>query len=113
MSAKHADAWFKDAPPIQRATLLELRKLILSVAPDAVEEIKWSRPCYRNARGMFCYLHSTQSHATLGFQKGSALKDADHLLEGGGKDMRHIKFQGGLGSHEPGIRKLLRQAVSL
>lgn len=113
MSTTSADVWFKTAGLAQRETLQELRKLIFSVAPDAVEEMKWSRPCYSNDRGLFCYLHSTKSHATLGFQKGSALTDSDHLLEGAGKDMRHIKFQGRLGSRELGVRKLLQQAVSL
>lgn len=107
------DAWFEAAPPGHRAVLLHLRKLILSVAPSAVEEVKWGRPCYSNSRGMFCYLHSAKSHLTLGFQKGTALKDPDHLLEGTGKGMRHIKFQDGLGGRESGVVELLRQAASL
>lgn len=112
MTTKNVDAWFEAVPPSQRATLLELRNLVFSVVPDAVEEIKWSRPCYSAARGLFCYLHSTRSHATLGFQKGTSLQDPDHLLEGTGKDMRHIKFQGSLGPLKAGVRKLIRQAAS-
>lgn len=113
MLTRNTDAWFKAARPEQRETLLALRELIFSVAPDAVEQMKWSRPCYSNARGMFCYLHSTHSHATLGFQKGTALVDPDHMLEGTGKDMRHIRFKGGLGSSKQGVRKLLLQAAIL
>jgi hypothetical protein len=107
------DAWFEAAPSWQRAILLHLRKIILSVAPGAVEELKWNRPCYSNSRGMFCYLHSTKSHATLGFQKGATLKDLDHLLEGTGKEMRHIKFHDRLGARESDVVELLRQAASL
>jgi hypothetical protein len=113
MSSIEADAWFKAILPAQRDTLLELRKLILSVAPEAAEEIKWSRPCYSNGRGMFCYLYSTKSYATLGFQKGTTLNDSDGLLEGTGKDMRHIKFRSGRSVRDPGVFKLLRQAASL
>lgn len=113
MATKNVDAWFEDVPSSQRATLLELRKLILSAAPDAVEEVKWSRPCYSTARGLFCYLHSTRSHATLGFQKGASLEDPARLLEGTGKEMRHIKFPGSLGTLKASVRKLLRDAAGL
>ena len=87
-------------------------RLIRSVAPDAIEELKWSRPCYSNAKGLFCYLHTTQSYATLGFQKGAAIDDPEGLLEGTGKDMRHIKFNGGRSPDDPAIVVLLKQAVS-
>jgi len=113
MSSTSADAWFKAVLPAQRGTLIALRKLIMSVAPDAVEEIKWSRPCYSNEHGTFCYLHSTKSYATLGFQKGTTLHDPDSLLEGTGKDMRHIKFRNGRSSRDPGVLELLRQAALL
>lgn len=112
MSAADADAWFNDADPRQRSTLVALRDLVRSVAPEAVEEIKWSRPCYSNAGGMFCYLDNTKSCATLGFQKGAALTDPERLLEGTGKDMRHIKFKQGRSPGHPAVHALLKQAAS-
>lgn len=113
VSTNEVDAWFNDADPAQHRTLAVLRSLVRSVAPKAVEEIKWSRPCYSNARGMFCYLHSTKSYATLGFRNGAVLADPDGLLEGTGKDMRHIKFKPGLSPDHPAVRALVKQAAAL
>jgi hypothetical protein len=112
MSTEDADAWFDRANPAQRSTLIALRNVIRSVAPGVVEEIKWSRPCYSNARGMFCYLQSTKACPTLGFQNGAVLSDPEGLLEGTGKDMRHVKFKKGRSPGHPAVLALLKQAAS-
>ncbi len=112
MSKAKTDTWFKSANPAQRSTLESLRKLIRTAAPEAIEEIKWSRPCYSNANGMYCYLHSTQSHATLGFANGALLKDPEGLLEGTGKLMRHIKFKEGSALPRSAVTALLKQAAT-
>ena len=82
MSSNGVEAWFAAAAEGQRPTLEALRELILTVAPEVTEEIKWGRPCYSNARGLVCYLHHTKSYATLGFYKGAELDDPEGLLEG-------------------------------
>lgn len=112
MSDAKVDAWFNGIEPTQRSTLSALRRLVRSVAPAAIEEIKWSRPCYSNARGMFCYLHTTQSYAIMGFQKGAALDDPEGFLEGTGKEMRHIKFNNGRSPNDPAVAALLKQAAA-
>jgi hypothetical protein len=111
MSNAKVDAWFHAIDPTQRSILLALRGLIFSVLPDANEALKWSRPCYANARGLFCYLYSTKAYATLGFQHGAALDDPEGLLEGTGKDMRHIKFTKGRSPNDPSVVALLKQAA--
>jgi hypothetical protein len=108
-----AEDWFNRAEPTQRRTLIALRNLVRSVAPKAVEDIKWDRPCYSNEKGMFCYLHSTKSYATLGFQNGAALDDPERMLEGTGKNMRHVKFRQGRSPDQPAVLALLRQASVL
>ncbi len=105
--------WFSCAPENQKPMLDALRALILSAAPDIVEEIKWSRPCYRTPHGMFCYLHRAKDHVTIGFQQGASLNDPKGLLEGTGKDMRHIKIVDVGGIDEPAILDLVHQAVRL
>lgn len=112
MSSHDVDNWLTTAPEAQQATLSELRELVKSLGPDVVEEFKWSRPCYSNQHGPFCYLHSTKSHATLGFQKGTSLNDPENLLEGTGKDMRHIKFKGGADFERSAVTALLKQAMA-
>jgi hypothetical protein len=104
--------WFDTAPECQRSILEGLRKLILSAAPEIVEEIKWGRPCYSTANSRFCYLHRAKSHVTLGFQNGASLRDPKNLLEGEGKGMRHGKVTDS-GMDQAAMLRLIKQAVKL
>lgn len=111
MPSKDTDDWFAAVEPTQRKILLELRDMIMAIEPAATESIKWNRPCYANARGLFCYLHSTRSYAVLGFQQGASLSDPAGLLEGTGKDMRHVKFDRNRRADDPVIRALVYEAA--
>lgn len=111
MAAADNNLWFEAAPANQRPALESLRKLILAASPGAVEEIKWSRPVYSNAGGMFCYLHRTKNHVTLGFHRGASLDDPKNLLEGTGKDMRHVKISAVDDIDATALRRLIKQAA--
>jgi hypothetical protein len=113
MTSTDPQAWFDAAPETQRPILDILRRLILSSTSDIVEEIKWSRPCYSTSRGLFCYLHRTKSHVTIGFQQGASLKDPKNLLDGTGKDMRHVKVAAASELDQPAVLKLVQQAAKL
>ena len=104
--------WFANLPDAQREQLVELRRLVMSLGEGVVEEFKWSRPCYSNKTGPFCYLHSTKHHATLGFERGTSLSDPNLLLEGEGKNMRHVKLRPGVSANSEALVSLLRQAYS-
>lgn len=107
MSQPNVAAWFDSLPATQRPVLDALRNLIFETTPDAVEELKWSHPCYSNSEGLFCYLRTTKKHATIGFQKGSSLDDPTGILEGDGKEMRHIKLPSMDAFDESAIKALL------
>jgi hypothetical protein len=107
------DEWFSTAPENQKPALDALRAIVLSAAQGLVEEIKWSRPCYSTPTGMFCYLHRTKNHVTIGFQQGASLKDPKSLLEGTGKDMRHIKITDAGDIDRSAILHLVQQAIKL
>lgn len=113
MPETNADPWFdavtSDLTPIAD----RLRALVLAVAPDAVEEIKWSRPCYSVGGRLFCYLQAEKSWMTLGFQHGASLADPGRLLEGTGKDMRHTKIRSLDGLDEQALTALLKQAARI
>lgn len=113
MPKKEVDAWFDKLSKDQRPLLESLRKLVLSVNPKIVEEFKWGRPCYSGANGLVCYLHKTKDHATLGFYHAAGLKDPKKLLEGTGKDMRHIKIRSRDDIDEPAMKSLIKQAIAI
>lgn len=110
MDARECDAWFRQVPESQAADLAAVRALILALDPEVVERLAWSRPCYGTARGLFCYLHSTKHHATLGFQRGDLLTDPAGVLEGTGKAMRHVKLRPGAPFDAGVLMALLQQA---
>jgi hypothetical protein len=70
-----------------------LREIILHSSPELQEEYKWSMPNY-SYNGLVCYLQASKKHVNLGFQKGNELeeKDKHNLLQGTGKNMRHIRI---------------------
>jgi len=77
---------------------LALREIILEEVPEASESIYqvytvaiWFGFSGR-MKDMFCYISTNARHINLGFPRGSSLPDPNHVLEGDGKAMRHIKF---------------------
>ncbi len=93
-----------------------IRALIFEVAPDAVEVIS---PEDRVAR--YGFSHSKHSQpvyialptgwARLGFYDGGELPDPEHLLEGEGKRLRHIKICSMNDLDKPAVRELVRLAM--
>jgi len=90
----------------------EVRDLILECDPDAKESIKWSRPVYEDS-GPLAYLMAFKNHVNLGFSRGAELEDKAGVLEGTGKQMRHVKLTGPEDVRPDVLRDLLRQAVAL
>jgi hypothetical protein len=113
MPVTDTNGWFGAAPEGQRPVLAALRELILAAGPGVVEEFKWGRPCYSAAAGLFCYLHRTRNHVTLGFHRGTALKDPKGLLEGEGKGMRHVKLTTVAEARDSAVGQLVKQAAKL
>jgi hypothetical protein len=69
-----------------------LRQIIRKAAPELTEGIKWGMPCYWGA-GNVCAIMALKNHVNLAFFRGAELTDAQALLEGTGKGMRHIKIR--------------------
>lgn len=75
----------------QVGILKDLRALVFSVVPNVNEQFKWGRPVYGLEKD-FCYLATTKKHVTFGFFKFEKVITNKNLIEGTGKDMRHIKI---------------------
>src|SRR5271154_5798803 len=77
---------------------LGLREIVLEEAPDASESVYqvYTVAVWFGFSGkmkdMFCYIATSAKHVNLGFPRGALLADPQHVLEGDGKTMRHIKF---------------------
>jgi len=66
-------------------------------------------PTHRMKDGI-CYIGVIQDHVNLGFIRGSELADPQRILEGTGKQMRHIKIRHMSDLERPAIRAYLQEA---
>jgi hypothetical protein len=70
-----------------------LRKIVLTSHPKITEEVKYGGLLY-SAGAPFCGIFSYTAHVSLEFSRGAELPDPHHVLEGEGKQRRHIKLTG-------------------
>ncbi len=84
--------YINNAPDEQKRIMNVVRQLIHENVPGVREEFKWSRPVFSKKKG-FAYLRTAKEYVTLGFSDFHRLDDPGNLLEGTGKDMRHIKLR--------------------
>jgi hypothetical protein len=84
-------AYIVNAGP-HTALLQAIRQLIHESVPQVQEEFKWSRPVFRAGKD-FTYLKTAKAYVTVGFFDFQKLADPNGLLEGTGKDMRHLKVR--------------------
>ncbi len=69
-------------------------------------------PTHRMKDGI-CYIGVIKDHINLGFIRGSELADPQRILEGAGKQMRHIKIRNMSDLLRPAVRAYLREACDL
>ena len=101
-----------------RPICVALRKSILSVHKGAFE-IAWPRLGIasfgigpKKMTEHYAYIGVQKSHVNLGFYHGTVLSDPSALLEGSGKNLRHVKIHSLKAARTGAFKELLRQAVS-
>jgi hypothetical protein len=96
---------------------LALREIILDEVPDASESIYqvYTVAIWFGFSGkmkdMFCYITTYARHINLGFPRGSTLPDPNHMLEGEGKALRHIKFASRRDLERPSVRRYIQASI--
>ncbi|MDQ6858526.1 MAG: DUF1801 domain-containing protein [Chloroflexota bacterium] len=104
----------KTIPPVVRPMVQAARRTVKAVAP-AAKEIAYRRwPLRYVVDGAYVVAIGTHSRwASLYFFRGRELDDRSGLLEGTGRDMRHIKLRTPGDVARPEVRRLLRRAFTL
>ena len=107
------------ADPRIQTLVRSLRDLIADVYPQVVE-VPWPKQRIigygigpKKMSEHFCYLAVQKDYANLGFNYGAALPDPEHLLEGSGKEFRHVKILNERDLRQPALRKLLEARTEL
>ena len=91
----------------------ELRRLVKKTVPGSQEAMNsWGVPTF-DYHGPMCLMMVGKSHVTLGFARGASLKDSAGLLEGTGKNLRHVKLKEVEQLRDANLRQLLVEAAAL
>lgn len=104
------------ASPDIQALAREARALLADVMPG-ITEVPWARQKIagygvgpKKMSEHFCYLAPFKKHLNLGFFYGADLPDPQNLLEGAGKELRHIKIRSAEQLRQPAVRELVERA---
>ena len=104
------DDWLDRLPEEQQASLRWLRSLLLEV-PGLVETVKWAHPYYElNGVGLFSLTWSSK-HVNLQLWRGAHLPNPHGVIEGTGKDARHVKVRNGKERPEAAIHDAIADSV--
>ncbi len=79
----------------------DIRELIHDGAPTA---------CASDAA--FAYVNAYKAHVNVGFFRGAELPDPDALLQGSGKNMRHVKIKPGEDLDHRALEALIQSAYT-
>ncbi len=101
-----------------REIALCLRKLVLDVFPNALEQIdpKSGIIAYgfnKTCTGQVCAIAPHMKHVNLMFSRGALLFDPEKMLFGTGKQARHLKIKSEVETENPALRQLLEVAIKL
>jgi hypothetical protein len=91
----------------------QLRQLVKRTVPESREAINpWGIPTF-DFDGPLCLMMVGKYHVTLGFPRGTSLTDPMALLEGTGKNLRHVKLKEAEQLRDPNLRRLILEAAAL
>jgi hypothetical protein len=113
----HFEALVALASPALRRTGHELRKLILSINPEATQLV-WPKPRIasfgigpKKNTQHYVYLAIHTNHINLGFYRGASLQSYGLRLEGAGKNLRHIKIVDSTILQKRALISILRESL--
>lgn len=109
---KDVDRALAEIDPPQRRVAQALRALILATGPGLQEKMMYGVPWYRGKNYIFA-IAAHSSHTNLEFYRGSSLRDPAGLLEGTGKNLRHVKLSTVDDVRRTNLKALLREAIAL
>jgi hypothetical protein len=112
-SSTAIDAYVEKKNPKLKPVTDAARALIRKVAPKSREVVNpWGLPVFE-WNGALCYIMVGKNHVTLGFPRGTSLRDPARLLQGTGKNLRHVKLREVSDVHDANLKQLILQAKKL
>jgi len=79
--------------PEQCELVTSIRGLFLSANSDLVDDIKYGGLVFNLSGKLIGGIYTYKEHISIEFSNGASFADPDSILEGKGKQRRHLKIQ--------------------
>jgi len=110
---KKKSPYVKDDNPALQKVVRGLRSLVKASVPGTKMTVNsWGIPTFE-AEDPFCFYMVGKNHVTFGFHYGTSLEDPEGLLEGSGKNLRHVKLRSVEDLEKKGLKELVLAAARL
>ena len=111
--AKKKSPYVKDDNPTLQEVVRGVRSLVKAAVPATKITVNsWGIPTFE-AKDPFCFYMVGKNHVTFGFHYGTSLDDSEGLLEGTGKNLRHVKLRTVEDLQKKGLKELVLAAARL
>ncbi|MBV8816951.1 MAG: DUF1801 domain-containing protein [Acidobacteriaceae bacterium] len=97
---------------------LRLREVVLEAAPEATEMVydmyealAMTYTMSGRLKEAFCHMALYREHVNLGFNYGARLPDPRRLLQGTGKQIRHLRVSTSADLEDPNLHSFLGEAI--
>ena len=111
-SKKESSSVKRDIPALQKLAR-GLRSLVKASVPGTKTTVNsWGIPTFETDVP-FCFYMIGKKHVTFGFHYGTSLHDPERLLEGTGKNIRHVKLRTPQDLEQKGLKELVIAAARL
>jgi hypothetical protein len=113
MSPKTANRERNSSDQVSMEQLADrVNEMILREGPKLKVEPHWGQPWFVGT-DMVCLVGAFSKHVGIEFWRGSTVEDPDHLLEGTGKNLRHVKIRTLEEATSAKLARLVRRAIAL
>jgi hypothetical protein len=109
--AKKKSPYVKDGNSALQKVVRGLRSLVKAAVPGTKITVNsWGIPTFEK-KDPFCFYMVGKNHVTFGFHYGTSLDDPERLLEGTGKNLRHVKLRAAEDLEKKGLKELVLAAA--
>lgn len=106
------EAWFKNQANKLGSIARHWFQIMRQCGDEVRESLHDGCPVACLGDAPFAYVNAFTAHVNVGFFHGASLPDPAHLLEGAGKNMRHVKLKPGVPTNEAALTKLIEAAYT-
>ena len=106
------DEWFDARPGMLGSAARKWFALMRQCGTDVRELMHDGCPTVCVEDAAFAYVNVFTAHVNVGFFRGAELADPEHLLEGAGKFMRHVKLRPESQVDAAAVMKLIEAAYA-